>query len=156
MLRVLLATDKTSTSALALRVMLGIVIFPHGTQKLLGWFNGFGYAGSMDYFTNTVGLPYFLGLLVILAESIGAVMLIAGFASRFAAFGIFSAMAGAMYVLRDNGFFMNWFGKQAGEGIEFFLLAMGMALVVMIMGGGRWSLDAWLARRYEREELLLS
>lgn len=148
MIRKLLLTDKDNATAFIIRIGLGIVIFPHGAQKLLGWFGGYGYTGTMSFFTETVGLPYILGVIVILAESAGALMLIAGIASRFAALGILAAMIGAMFTDHiGNGFFMNWFGNQAGEGIEYFILAIAMSIAVLASGSGRWSVDALLTQR---------
>lgn len=129
-----------------LRLALGFMMFPHGAQKLLGWFGGYGFTGSMGYFTGTVGTPWVVGLLVILGEFFGSVMLIAGFGTRFAAASLALIMLGAAWQLRGNGFFMNWFGNQKGEGLEFFLLAVGIAAALVITGAGKWSVDSLLAR----------
>ncbi len=132
--------------ALALRLVLGIVILPHGAQKLLGWFGGYGYRGTMGFFTGTLRIPYAFGLLAIVAESFGALALIAGLLTRPAALGIGVVMAvAALTSHRRNGFFMNWFGNQVGEGYEYFILAGGIALVLALAGGGAYSLDALLA-----------
>ncbi len=131
---------------LFLRVALGIMMFPHGAQKLLGWFGGYGYTGTMGYFTGTVGTPYVVGLLVILGEFFGSLMLIAGVGTRFAAASLVVIMLGAAWQLRGNGFFMNWFGNQKGEGVELFILAVGIAVALVAVGGGKWSLDGLLAR----------
>ena len=129
-----------------LRLALGLMMFPHGAQKLLGWFGGFGFGGSMGYFTATVGTPWVVGLLVILGEFFGALLLILGLGTRFAAASLAVIMLGAAWQLRANGFFMNWFGNQKGEGIELFLLAVGMAVSLTVLGGGKWSLDSALNR----------
>ena len=129
-----------------LRLALGLMMFPHGAQKLLGWFGGFGFTNSMGYFTGTVGTPWVVGLLVILGEFFGSLLLIAGFGTRVAAASLVAIMLGAAWQLRGNGFFMNWFGNQKGEGIELFLLAIGIAVALVITGGGKWSVDALLAR----------
>jgi putative oxidoreductase len=137
-----------SLLALALRLILAIVIFPHGAQKLLGLFGGYGYKGTMAYFTHTVGVPYLFGLLAIIAEFFGPLALAAGLLTRFAALGIGATMVvAALTVHRPHGFFMNWFGNQDGEGYEYFILAAGIALVLAIVGGGAWSLDYLLATR---------
>lgn len=141
-----LVATGDSFAPLFLRLALGLMMFPHGAQKLLGWFGGYGFTGSMGYFTGTVGTPWLIGLLVILGEFFGSVMLIAGFGTRFAAASLAVIMLGAAWQLRGNGFFMNWFGNQKGEGIELFVLAIGMALALVILGGGRGSVDAMLAR----------
>lgn len=129
-----------------LRLALGLMMFPHGAQKLLGWFGGFGFNGSMGYFTGTVGTPWIVGLLVILGEFFGSLLLILGLGTRFAAVSLAVVMVGAAWQLRANGFFMNWFGNQKGEGIELFLLAVGIAFSLTILGGGKWSLDAAFGR----------
>ncbi len=127
---------------LIVRVTLGGVIFPHGAMKLLGWFGGHGVAATLVMFSKMWHVPAVLTLLVIAAESLGALGLIAGFCTRLCAFGIFCDMIGAVYLVHwQNGFFMNWFGNQHGEGFEYHLLVMGMALALMVAGGGKWSVD---------------
>lgn len=134
-----------SFAPLPLRLALGLMMFPHGAQKLLGWFGGYGFKGSVGYFTGTVGLPWAVGALVILGEFFGSVMLIAGFGTRFAAASLLLIMLGAAWQHRGHGFFMNWYGSQKGEGLEFFLLAVGIAVALVVTGGGLWSVDALLA-----------
>ena len=127
---------------LVLRLALGLVILPHGAQKLLGWFGGYGFQGTMGYFTQTMHIPYLLGVLAIIAEFFGGLALLAGVLTRPAALGIGVVMVvAAVLAHRSYGFFMNWFGNQQGEGVEFHILAAGMALVLVITGGGAWSLD---------------
>lgn len=140
-----LVATGDSFAPLCLRLALGVMMFPHGAQKLFGWFGGFGFNGSMGYFTGSVGLPWIVGVLVIVGEFFGSVLLIAGLGTRFAAGSLAVIMAGAAWQCRVNGFFMNWFGNQKGEGIEFFLLAIGIASALVITGGGRWSVDSRLA-----------
>ena len=142
----LLVATGDSFAPLFLRVALGVMMFPHGAQKLLGWFGGYGFTGTMGYFTGTVGTPWMVGLLVILGEFFGSLMLIAGFGTRFAAASLAVIMLGAAWQLRGNGFFMNWFGSQKGEGVELFILAVGMALALVVAGSGKWSVDSLLQR----------
>ena len=131
---------------LIIRVTLGAVMFPHGAMKLLGWFGGIGVSPTLEAFSHLYHIPAFLALLVIAAESLGSLSLIAGFATRLCAFGIFCDMIGAVYLVHwPNGFFMNWFGNQHGEGFEYHLLVIGMAFALMITGGGGLSLDALIA-----------
>lgn len=145
-MQTVLGTDA-SWSSLVLRLALGLVIFPHGAQKLLGWFGGFGFSGTMGFFTEQLGLPWIVAFLVIIIESLGALALIAGFFTRVMALGIGAVMLGAVFTVHlQFGFFMNWSGNQAGEGFEFHLLAIGMAVALMIAGGGRFSVDRILAR----------
>jgi putative oxidoreductase len=143
----LLRTDSDIVP-LILRLTLGIVMFPHGAQKVLGWFGGNGFAGTMQFFTATLGIPWTLALLVVIAEFFGSLALIAGFLTRLSAFGIGAVMLGAIAMVHwPHGFFMNWSGQQAGEGFEFHLLAIGIAIALMIKGGGTASVDRELAKR---------
>ncbi len=147
MLNALFRTDRDASS-LILRVVLGAVFFPHGAQKVLGWFGGHGLAGTLDFFTQSMGMPLIVAALVIAAEFLGALGLITGLLTRLAAFGICCVMTGAIFLVHlKNGFFMNWFGNQAGEGFEYHLLAIAIAIALMFKGGGRWSLDRLIARR---------
>ncbi|HLR77048.1 MAG TPA: DoxX family protein [Balneolaceae bacterium] len=135
---------KTNThiSTTILRVTLGLIMLPHSLQKMFGWFGGNGFAGTMNYFTGFLGIPEFLAFLAIVTEFVGALALIAGLVTRLWAFGISILMATAMFMIHfQNGFFINWSGQQAGEGIEFHLLVIGITIVLMILGGGKWSLD---------------
>ncbi len=141
MLKKLMQTDD-DTGMLIVRLALGIVIFPHGAQKLVGWFGGHGFAGTMQFFTSQLGLPAVIAFLVIIAEFFGAISLITGFLGRVGAFGVLCVMLGAIFMIHlQNGFFMNWYGSQKGEGFEYHLLASGMALAVMVRGSGRFSID---------------
>jgi putative oxidoreductase len=140
-------TDDSWTG-LILRLTLGLVMLPHGAQKLLGWFGGFGFDGTLGFFTEKMGIPWIIAFLVIMGESFGSLGLIAGFLTRFSAASIGVIMLGAITLVHwPNGFFMNWFGKQAGEGYEYHLLAIGIAIVLTIVGGGRWSVDQQIAQR---------
>jgi len=136
-----LVATGDSLAATVLRLALGLMILPHGLQKTLGWFGGYGFKGSMGYLTDTVGAPWLLALLAILAESVGGLMLLAGFGTRVAALGVGGVMLVAATMHWSNGFFMNWFGQQKGEGVEFHLLALGIAAALLILGGGRFSVD---------------
>jgi len=143
----LFTTDRDFGS-LIIRVTLGIIMFPHGAQKLFGWFGGYGFSGTMGFFTDQLGVPSLMALLVILAESLGSLALLAGFLTRLSAFGIGASMVGAILMVHaSNGFFMNWYGAQAGEGFEYHLLAIGMALALIIKGGGRYAADTFVAER---------
>jgi len=145
MLEWLVQTDGTLVP-LILRLALAVVIFPHGAQKLLGWFGGYGFKGTMGYFTSS-GIAAPLGLLAIIAEFFGSLGLAVGLLTRVAAFGIACVMVVAIFkVHTPNGFFMNWYGNQKGEGFEYHLLAIGLALALIIGGAGLWSLDGSLLR----------
>ena len=141
----LLATDR-STILTILRITLGVVMLPHGLQKTLGWFGGYGFSGTMDAFVG-MGIPAFLAFLAIFAESAGSLALMTGITTRIAAFGVGVNMLVAGFTHKANGFFMNWSGQQKGEGFEFHLLVIGMAIVLMIGGAGRFSLDRVLTKK---------
>ena len=150
MFKKLLQTDK-DFSSFVLRVLLGIVFFPHGAQKVFGWFGGQGFSGTMESFTTGMGIPAFFAFLAILAESLGPLGLFLGFLTRVAAFGITCNMVVAVFMLHlKNGFFMNWFGKQQGEGFEYHILVVAITIALMIKGGGKWSLDGAIAGEKKR------
>jgi putative oxidoreductase len=147
----LFTTDQNNWTALIARLTVALVIFPHGAQKLFGWFGGYGFDGTMGFLTRQAGLPYIVALLVIMIETFASLFLLFGFATRIAAFGIFGHFIGV--VLKNhlsNGFFMNWTGSQKGEGIEYFLLLFGLAIILIITGGGKASLDAAMVNRSNR------
>ena len=132
------------------RVILGCVFLPHGAQKLFGWFGGFGFTNTMTYFTQTAGLPWIIAFLIIMGESLGSLGLIVGFFTRLSALGLIFIMVGAITTVHiPNGFFMNWFGKNAGEGFEYHLLVIGMSIPLLISGGGKYSVDG-LINKYFR------
>ena len=145
MIRRLCATDD-STATLILRLMLGVVFFAHGAQKLLGWFGGFGFTGTMNLFTSMLRIPARLAFLAIAAEFFGGIGLILGFLTRIAAFGIGVNMLVAIMTLHGAfGFFMNWTGTQKGEGFEFHLLVLAIVAFLMIRGPGAFSVDRVLS-----------
>lgn len=127
------------------RVVLGAVMFPHGAQHLLGWFGGYGYRRTMDYFVS-LGIPPLFGTLAILAEFFGSLALILGLGGRVAALGILAVMVvAAVRVHLPHGFFMNWVGAKSGEGFEYHVLAAAMAALIIVQGSGLWSLDRLIA-----------
>jgi putative oxidoreductase len=141
----LLNTDERP-EPLLLRLVLGAVFFPHGAQKALGWFGGPGFTGTMGALTQQMRIPPPLAFLAIAAEFAGPLGLILGLLTRLAAFGLLADMLVAVALVhRKVGFFMNWTGTQKGEGFEFHLLASGLALALMLQGGGKLSADRALA-----------
>lgn len=146
MKKLLFQTDADLT-ATVLRVVLSLVILPHGLQKLVGAFNGYGFDATMNYFTETVGLSWALGLLVILIESVGMILLLVGLFTRGIALLTIAIMIGAASMHWQNGFFMNWFNNQPGEGVEFFLLAIGLAVHSVVRGAGKFSVDGLITRK---------
>ena len=130
-----------------LRLVLGIVFFAHGAQKVLGWFGGYGFSGTMNFFTHQMGIPAPFALLAIAAEFLGGLGLLVGLLGRVAAFGIACNMVVAVLMVhRHFGFFANWNGTQKGEGFEYHLLAIAMALVIIIKGSGALSIDRAISK----------
>jgi putative oxidoreductase len=147
-MKALFQTDD-GWAGLILRLALGFVMFPHGAQKLLGWFGGFGFDGTMGFFTQKMGLPWLIALLIIIGESFGSLALLAGLLTRFTAASLAVIMLGAITLVHlPHGFFMNWFGQQKGEGFEYHLLVIGVAAALLVTGGGKWSIDRELADRF--------
>jgi len=147
MIEKILKTDKKDWGALIARIFLGAVILPHGLQKLFGMFGGYGFTATVEYFSST-GIPSLIGALIVLAESFGMLFLILGFISRISAAAMALIMLGAMFMVHAQfGFFMNWFGSQSGEGYEYHLLALGLSLVVLVNGGGKWALDSEIVKK---------
>lgn len=142
------ATDTQAWSLLVSRLALGAVILPHGMQKALGMFGGYGISGTLGFF-ESMGMPLVLGTLVILAEFIGSIGVILGAGTRFMAFSIFLTLGGAMFLGGhvNNGFFMNWYGVQPGEGFEYFILVLGLALSLVIGGSGKYSFDNLISKK---------
>src|ERR1700739_4557772 len=142
----LFATSNECTLA-QLRIVLGVLFFAHGAQVTLGWFGGYGFHGTMQYFTQTMGIPAVFAFLAIMAQFLGGIGLIVGFLSRIAAFGIAADMLVAVFKVHlAFGFFMNWSGAQKGEGYEYHLMVLAIVLVIMVTGAGALSIDRAIAK----------
>jgi putative oxidoreductase len=140
-----LLQTTSGVAGLLLRITLAVVIFPHGAQKVLGWFGGHGFKGTMKHFKDS-GIPTGFALLAIAAEFLGPLGFAVGLLTRVAAFGIACVMLVAIITVHwPHGFFINWYGNQKGEGIEYHLLVLGIAITLIIVGAGDWSLDGALA-----------
>ena len=140
-------TNESNASTI-IRIVLGLILFPHGAQKMLGWFGGYGFNGTMGFLTDTAGLPWIIAFLVIAIEFFGSIALIVGFATRIVAVGIISLFTGIIATSHfQNGFFMNWYGNLKGEGYEFHLLIIGMAIALLVSGAGKWSVDYVLQKK---------
>ena len=150
-MKFLFKTNNSFAPTLA-RLTLGIVMFPHGAQKVLGLFGGYGFNGTMNFFTQQMHIPAVFAFLAIAAEFLGSLGLITGFLTRIAAFGIAVEMVVAVVMVHAaNGFFMDWFGNQKGEGFEYHILTVAVALIVMIYGAGKLSVDALLAKNSPKQ-----
>ena len=145
----IIATNSNNYAALIARIAIAITIFPHGAQKLLGWFGGYGFTGTMQFFTGTVGMPWIIGFLFILIEFFAPLFLLFGLGTRIASLAIIGGFLGVVFSsIIHNGFFMNWSmegGK--GEGLEYFILLFGLAIVSLIAGGGKASADSFLTSK---------
>ena len=141
-----LITTTDDPAITVLRLVLGVVFFAHGAQKTLGWFGGYGFSGTMGFFTQQAHIPAALAFLAICAEFLGGIGLLLGLFGRVAAFGICCNMLVAIFTVHWHfGLFANWFGNQRGEGIEYHLLAIAIALAIMIKGSGALSVDRALS-----------
>ncbi len=140
-----LMSTSNEVSLTLLRLVLGVVFFAHGAQKLLGWFGGYGFQGTIGFFEH-MGMPAPVAFLIICTEFFGGLGLIVGLLTRIAALGIGVEMIGAIFMVHlPNGFFMNWFGNQKGEGFEYHLLVIAMAAALLLRGAGAFSADRALS-----------
>ncbi|MBW2936789.1 DoxX family protein [Aureisphaera sp. CAU 1614] len=143
----LLTTNPNIGFSIA-RLTLGLVIFPHGAQKLLGIFGGYGYSATMESFTAQMGLPSIVAFSIIIIEFFGSISLILGLISRFWALSLTGMFIGIIYTTQlEHGFFMNWYNNQAGEGFEYSLLVIGLALSIVVNGSGKWSIDTLISKK---------
>ena len=146
LLRAMMVTSDDRIPMLA-RLALGIVILPHGAQNLFGWFGGPGIDGALGSYAAN-GIPPFLGWIALVAQFFGGVALVIGFMGRVAAFAIAVVLIAAVITLHWSvGFFMDWNGQLQGEGFEFHILAVTLALIVLIRGSGALSIDRVLSTR---------
>jgi putative oxidoreductase len=147
MLLQILATDSNWVPTLA-RIILGVIFFAHGSQKVFGWFGGHGLRQTLRTMTESVGLPTIIALAAVGAEFVGGAALILGFLGRISALGIVVNMLAAIFMVHGKyGLFMNWFGDRKGHGIEYHLLAIALAIVIIAKGSGAFSLDLLLSTR---------
>ncbi len=141
--------DATELLApLMIRIPLGLIFMAHGSQKLLGLFGGKGLTATFASFEKDLGIPPIFTLLAIIAEFGGGFGVLTGFLTRLSAAGISAVMLVAIYKVHwAHGFFINAFcipGR--GHGIEYTVALLGMALYLLIAGGGRWCLDRLVFR----------
>jgi putative oxidoreductase len=149
MFKAFLRTDNSPVQ-LFIRLALGVVIFPHGAQKVFGWFGGAGIQKTLQTFAS-MGFPSWSTACLMVVETLGAVLLVGGFLTRLWAFGIGVSLSICMYLYHlQNGFFMNWLGHQKGEGFEYHLLALGICIALLIKGGGALSVDRSLVQGMNR------
>ena len=146
MMQLIFRTNNDLTGVI-IRLTIGLILFPHGAQKMLGLFGGPGFSGEMDFLTGTAHLSWLIAFLVIVIEFVGSLSFIVGFASRVWAVLTIILMLGIIVSSHlDNGFFMNWFGNQKGEGFEYHLLVIGLRLASLFAGSGKFSVDTALQK----------
>jgi putative oxidoreductase len=139
MLKQLFATDESRT-LLFQRIIAGCVMFPHGTQKLVGAWGGHGWDATMGQLTS-MGIPTPIAALVIIIEFFGAIGVVLGLGTRIAALGLVAVMLGAIFTVHlEHGFF-------APMGIEYHLLYLALVIPLVIRGGGAYALDHLIARK---------
>lgn len=153
----LILKTNNDWTGLITRLTVGLIMFPHGAQKVFGWFGGPGFTNEMNFFTETLNLPWLIAFLVIVIEFAGSISLIIGFVSRIWSIAMIVLFVGIIYTAHlEHGFFMNWFGNQKGEGYEYHLLIIGLSLITVINGSGKYSVDGKLAEVcLEREKVLV-
>jgi len=143
-----LTATEPLTTPLILRIAFAIVLWPHGAQLLLGWFGGYGFSGSMQYFTTQAGLSSFIAFFVIFLEFFGSLFILLGLFTRLAAIGTLILFVGMIATVHQHfGFFMNWYGNLKGEGFEYHLLGIGILLSLIISGAGKASLDSVINKK---------
>ncbi|HEX9442656.1 MAG TPA: DoxX family protein [Candidatus Binatia bacterium] len=138
----ILFDTEPSLSLFILRVVLGVIFFAHGAQKVLGWYGGPGLKGTVGFMAS-MGLPVPIAYLVCFFEFLGGIGLVLGFLTRLAALAIAVVMAGAIVTVHwQHGFFLNWeLTPGKGHGIEANLAYLAMALALLLDGAGMLSID---------------
>jgi putative oxidoreductase len=141
-----LFVTSPSWAITVVRVVLGVIFFAHGSQKVLGWYGGYGLKGTTGYFTS-IGLPLPIAYLVCFFEFLGGIGLLLGLLTRLAALAVAIVMVGAIAKVHwPNGLFINWELKPGqGHGFEVNLAFIAMAVACLIAGGGALSVDRLLA-----------
>lgn len=145
----LLKTNTDNWAPLFARLAIFLAIFPHGAQKLLGWFGGAGFSATIEGLSKGVGLPTFIVFLVIIIESIAPLLLVFGLLTRIAAAAVLINFLGVVFTVTiHSGYFMNWEGLAGkAEGLEYFILLFALLIILLITGGGKASLDGILAQK---------
>ncbi|MBD2701803.1 DoxX family protein [Spirosoma sp. BT702] len=139
--------NQLSFSALLLRITMVVILFPHGSNLMLGWFGGKGFTQSVEGLSSGAGLPYFIAVLVVMLQFFGSLALGFGLLTRYFAFATMVLFIGMIPYHTEYGFFMNWFGKQQGEGFEYHLLVLGICAALVVSGAGQWSVDGFLQKK---------
>lgn len=140
-----LLNPSADRADLILRIALGVVFFAHGSQKVLGWFGGYGWAGTLGFFQQALGIPPFWAGLSFLAELLGGILILLGLLTRPAALSIAVTMfVAGMKVGLPNGFFLDTQGPK--DGVEYVFVLLLIAVYFIIKGAGKISLDAVISK----------
>ena len=131
------------TSVAVVRIVVGIIIFYYGVQKVFSCFGWWGIKGTIEQM-NAKNIPLFVTYLVIIGQFLGSIALIFGFMGRVAAAGNFIIFTGAMITHLPDGWSMNWFNKKKGEGIEYFVMLLTLLGLIILKGSGSLSIDLLL------------
>jgi putative oxidoreductase len=142
-----LTATEPQLSPLILRIVFAIVLWPHGAQKLLGFFGGYGFTPTMHHLTGEAGLPSLIAFLVIFLEFFGSLFILFGLFTRLVAVANSILFIGMIVTAHlQFGFFMNWFGAQKGEGFEYHLLAIALLISLIVTGAGKASVDGLISK----------
>ncbi|AUN95191.1 DoxX family protein [Pseudazoarcus pumilus] len=119
------------------RITTGLLLMPHGAQKLFGWFGGHGLEATGQFFAGSLGLEpgIVFAFLAGFVEFFGGLALVLGLLTRPAALGVAVLMGVAMTVHIPNGFF--W----SAGGYEYPLMWGLLAVAIFLRGGAEASLD---------------
>ncbi len=140
-----LTNEQLNIAIFVLRLALGIVFFAHGAQKVMGWFGGYGLAGTAGAFKNYMKIPAPLTYAASFTEFLGSIFIIAGFITRLSALGLLINMIVAIFKVHvKSGFFLSSGEPNKGNGYEFNLALATMSIVLILTGAGQYSLDSIL------------
>lgn len=120
---------------LTLRLVLGLAMAAHGSQKLFGWFGGNGLEGTAHFFTS-VGYPSgrTMALIAGLTETAGGLGLALGLLTPLAGAAVLGTMINAFTVTWGGGFF-------APGGVEYAVVLAAGAACLTLTGPGRYAVD---------------
>jgi putative oxidoreductase len=145
------ATKLLPWAPVAIRLGLAVIFIAHGGQKLFGIWGGPGLQATIEAFERSIGVPFYLTLVVVATEFFGGLTVLIGFLTRLAAAGLAVNMVGAIIKVHlINGFFLNWSitpGK--GHGYEFNLALLAMSIALLLSGPGKFALDRMLGLEQE-------
>lgn len=131
----------SSIIALLPRIILALVFFFHGSQKMFGWFDGPGLEKTVVMMSEGLQITPLFGYLATFTEFFGAIFLILGFLTRISAAGLAITMAVAIITVHPDAFLLQ------NNGMEYALTLLVMSVISFLLGSGKVSLDALLFGR---------